>query len=103
MSAYFIVRCTYKNMDYYQDYAKHARQAIDRFNGIFLVKGTEEYFQKEVGIHQKTVVIEFKTILDAKSCYQSDEYQKAIKFIDSSSSRDFIIIEGREEIKTRSS
>jgi len=39
-------------------------------------------------------VVEFNTILDTKSCYESDDYQKAIKFILNSSSRDFIITEG---------
>lgn len=96
MSAYFIVRCTYKNMDAYQNYAKYAGIAVNKFNGRFIIKGTEEQYQKEIGTHQKTVVVEFNTILDAKSCYQCDDYQKAIKYILNSSSRDFIITEGLE-------
>ncbi|MBT6074694.1 MAG: DUF1330 domain-containing protein [Gammaproteobacteria bacterium] len=94
MPAYFVVRCTYKDMEDYDSYARYAGIAVNKCNGNFLVKGNEEHYQKEKGTHVKTVVVEFNSILDAKSCYQSNEYQKAINYIHNSSSRDFIIIDG---------
>ena len=41
MSAYFIVRCSYHDMDDYNNYAKVATKAVFTFNGKFLVTDKE--------------------------------------------------------------
>ncbi|SVB97696.1 uncharacterized protein METZ01_LOCUS250550, partial [marine metagenome] len=94
VSAYFIVRCNYHNMDDYNNYAKTAAKTVFAFNGKFLVTGKEQQIQKETGTHPKSVIVEFETMEKAVSCYESETYQQALSFIERSSDRDFVIVEG---------
>ena len=48
----------------------------------------------ESGSLPKTVVVKFKNYEDALSCYQCEAYEKALGFIENSSDRDFVIVEG---------
>ena len=94
MSGYFIVRCEYFDESEYKDYAKLAADAVKEFNGEFLVTGRGAQNQMESGVLPKTVVVKFKTFEDALSCYQCEAYEKALSFIENSSNRDFVIVEG---------
>ena len=94
MSGYFIVRCEYFNESEYKAYAKHAAKAVKEFDGEFLVAGKGVQNQMESGSLPKTVVVKFKTYEDALSCYQCKAYEKALGFIENSSDRDFVIVEG---------
>ena len=94
MSAYFVVRCSYHKIDDYKNYAKAAAKAVSQFNGKFLVTGQGRQIQKETGQDPKTVIVEFETMNKAISCYESETYQKALSFIEHSSNRDFVIVEG---------
>ena len=94
MSGFFIVRCEYFNESEYKDYAKLAADAVKDFNGEFLITGKGEQNQKESGTLSKTVVVKFNSYEDALSCYRCDAYEKALKFIEGSSDRDFVIVEG---------
>ena len=94
MPAYFVVRCTYGDMDHYHRYEKLAGLAITEFNGRFLITGKGETVQKESGKHKKTVVVEFDSIETALTCYHSQTYQQALKEIALSAERDFVIVEG---------
>ena len=94
MPGYFIVRCKYFDESEYKDYAKLAADAVKEFNGEFLVTGRGAQNQMESGVLPKTVVVKFKTFEDALSCYQCEAYEKALSFIENSSNRDFVIVEG---------
>ncbi|HJL80321.1 MAG: DUF1330 domain-containing protein [Gammaproteobacteria bacterium] len=94
MSGYFIVRCEYFDEEEYRAYAKLAADAVKTFNGNFLVTGKGAQNQQESGCLPKTVVVKFNSYQDALSCYQSDLYKKALNFIEKSSDRDFVIVEG---------
>jgi len=94
MSAYFIVRCLYNNIDHYQDYAKAAARAVDAYKGRFLVTGNGKQTQKEKGQYPKTVIVEFESLEIAVLCYESDQYQKALSYIKYTANRDFVIAEG---------
>ena len=82
------------NESEYKDYAKHAAKAVKEFDGEFLVTGKGVQNQMESGSLPKTVVVKFKTYEDALSCYQCEAYEKALDFIENSSDRDFVILEG---------
>jgi len=94
MSGYFIVRCEYFNESEYKAYAKLAADAVKEFNGEFLITGKGSQNQKESGTLPKTVVVKFDSFEDALSCYQCSAYEKALNFIENSSDRDFVIVEG---------
>ena len=67
MSAYFIVRCSFHDIDDYNNYAKAAAKAVFTFNGKSLVTDKEQQIQKETGEHPKTVIVEFDTLEQAKA------------------------------------
>ena len=94
MSGYFIVRCEYFNESEYKGYAKLAADAVKEFNGEFLVTGKGTQNQKESGTLPKTVVVKFDSYEDALSCYKCNAYEEALKFIEESSDRDFVIVDG---------
>jgi len=48
----------------------------------------------EAGLSQRTVVIEFDSIERAITCYESGEYQAAVKLLAGACERDLRILEG---------
>lgn len=94
MSGYFIVRCDYFDESEYKAYAKLAADAVKEFNGEFLITGKGVQNQKESGTLPKSVVVKFDSYKDALSCYKCSAYEQALSFIENSSDRDFVIVEG---------
>jgi uncharacterized protein (DUF1330 family) len=48
----------------------------------------------ENGHFERTVLVQFPNMEIAKGAYKSKEYQAALKIIESSADRDFVIVEG---------
>ena len=93
MKGYWIVRCRYNNQDAFEKYASLATQVVAKNNGRFLIRGGQQ-MQMENGNYERTVMVEFPSMGIAKEVYQSHEYQEALKIIESSAERDFVIVEG---------
>ena len=94
MKAYWIaVYKSLKNVNNLQGYAEKATIAIKKYNGKFLVRGgkTETL---EGTPSPRTVLIEFPSIEDALSCYNSPEYQDAKSFAKEEFNRHIQIVEG---------
>ena len=68
--------------------------AVKEFNGEFLITGKGVQNQKESGTLPKSVVVKFDSYKDALSCYKCSAYEQALSFIENSSDRDFVIVEG---------
>src|SRR6202171_4459932 len=75
------------------EYARLAGPAIQSGGGRFLARGTPAKTY-EAGKDQRTVVIEFDTVQQATSTYESKAYQTALRAIDGSVERDVRIVEG---------
>jgi uncharacterized protein (DUF1330 family) len=75
------------------EYARLAGPAIQSGGGRFLVRGTPAK-TFEAGKDQRTVVIEFDSVHQAASTYESNAYQTALRVIDGSVERDVRIVEG---------
>lgn len=82
-----------KNPDALANYAKLAGPAIESRGGRFLARGvpTKVY---EVGLQQRTVVIEFPSVQDAIAAHDSPGYQEALKALGDAAERDMRIVEG---------
>ena len=93
MKGYWIVRCRYNDQDAFETYASLATQVVAKNNGRFLIRGGQQ-MQMENGNYERTVMVEFPSMDIAKEVYQSREYQEALKIIESSAERDFVIVEG---------
>src|ERR1700692_1010482 len=75
------------------EYAKLAGPGIQSGGGRFLARGTPAKTFK-AGKDQRTVVIEFDSVHQATSTYESKAYQTAVRALDGGAERDVRIMEG---------
>jgi uncharacterized protein (DUF1330 family) len=75
------------------EYAKLAAPAIQGGGGRFLARGVPAKTY-EAGKDQRTVIIEFDTVQQATTTYESKAYQTALRVIDGAAERDIRIVEG---------
>jgi uncharacterized protein (DUF1330 family) len=75
------------------EYAKLAGPAITAGGGRFLVRGTPAKTY-EVGLNQRTVIIEFDSVAQAIAAHDSDGYKAALKALGDGAERDMRIVEG---------
>jgi uncharacterized protein (DUF1330 family) len=77
-------------------YAKIAAPAIQAAGGRFLVRGmpTKVY---ELGMNERTVVVEFESLAKAVAAYESPAYQEALRALGKGAvERDMRLVEGTE-------
>ena len=94
MRAYWIaIYKDLKNPENIKKYAEKATPAIKKYNGKILSRGgkTETI---EGAPSPRTVLIEFPSIQEALKCYNSNEYQEAMKIGKGEFNRHIQIVEG---------
>jgi uncharacterized protein (DUF1330 family) len=93
--AYMVV--TYRSIsdpDALAAYAKIAGPAIQAAGGKFLVRGTPATTY-EMGIKERTVVVEFESVAQAIAAYEGPGYKEALKALGKNAAeRDMRIVEG---------
>tara|TARA_Y100001970_G_C14113811_1_gene792413 strand:+ start:226 stop:513 length:288 start_codon:yes stop_codon:yes gene_type:complete len=90
------VVCVYENIkdqEILKNYALKAKSAVDKYKGVFLVRGGNN-ITTEGRKFIRTVVIEFETFNSAKKFFYSKEYQAAHAILGKSVVRNHQIIEG---------
>ena len=94
MKAYWIaVYKDMKNPENIKKYAEKASPAIKECKGIILVRGGKVE-TSEGNPSPRTVLIQFPTMEDALKCYNSPEYQEAMKIGNGEFNRHIQIVEG---------
>ena len=77
-------------------YAKLAAPAIQAAGGKFLVRGVPEKVY-ELGMKERTVVVEFESLAKALAAYESAAYQEALRALGKDAAeRDMRVVEGTE-------
>ncbi|WP_460451594.1 DUF1330 domain-containing protein [Alsobacter sp. SYSU BS001988] len=74
-------------------YAKLSGPAIVAAGGRILVRGTPAHVFED-GLMQRTVVIEFDSVEQAKAAHDSPGYQEALAALGDAAERDIRIVEG---------
>jgi uncharacterized protein (DUF1330 family) len=82
-----------KDADKLAAYAKLAGPAITAGGGRFLARG-EPAKVYELGMRQRTVLIEFDSVAQAVATHDSPAYQAALAALDDGAEREIRIIEG---------
>ena len=82
-----------KNSENIKKYAEKATPAIKKYNGKILARGGKVK-TIEGTPSPRTVLIEFPSLQEAVNCYQSDEYQAAMKIGKGEFNRHIQIVEG---------
>lgn len=93
MAAYWVARCHVTNQEEYSKYAELAGPVIESYGGKFLARGGEQV-EVEGGTYERTVLVEFESLEQAKNCYDSLEYKEAFKFQENAAERYVVIVEG---------
>ncbi|MEO1000041.1 MAG: DUF1330 domain-containing protein [Pseudomonadota bacterium] len=93
MPAYWIANVTVTDEAGYAEYAKRAGEIIPAHGGEFLARGGR-YRQMEGREHPRNVLARFPSFEAAVGCYESPEYQEALKYALPASERDIVILEG---------
>lgn len=90
---YWIARVNVRDAEGYKDYVSTAKPAFERFGANFLARGGA-VTQLEGQGRARNVVIEFPSVQHALDCYNSDEYQAALKIRQETAESDLMIVEG---------
>jgi uncharacterized protein (DUF1330 family) len=93
MPAYWIGRIHVTDPETYPEYAKRATPAIEKHGGKFLARGGD-HRTFEGRDWERNVVVEFPSLDDAVTCYNSPEYAEALAFAKQSAERDLCVVEG---------
>ncbi|NKB51690.1 MAG: DUF1330 domain-containing protein [Rhizobiaceae bacterium] len=90
---YWIARVDVKDPDGYPDYVNTAKPAFERHGANFLARGGTTH-SLEGQNRARNVVIEFPSVQHALDCYNSEEYQAAVKIRQAVADSELIIVEG---------
>jgi len=93
---YWIARVDVTDPERYKAYIAANAQPLKKYGARFLVRAGR-FENPEGATRSRNVVIEFPSYQAALDCYQSPEYQEAIKLRQPVSTGDFVIIEGYED------
>ena len=94
MKGYIV--CVYesiKDKDALKDYALKAREAVEKYDGKFLIRGGKK-ISTEGNEFIRTAVLEFSSFEQAKKFFYSTEYQAAHELLKDSVIRHHQIIQG---------
>ena len=82
-----------KNAEKLAEYAKLAGPALTAAGGRFLARGAPS-MAYELGLKERTVLIEFDTVMQAVAAHDSPAYQAALAALGDGADRDIRVIEG---------
>ncbi len=94
MPAYLIARVEVTDWSRYRQYTQRTPAAIERYGGRFIVRGGDTITLEGPAETRRLIVIEFPTLEQAKSFYNSPEYREARKLREGASTGEFIAVEG---------
>ena len=92
---YWIARVDVTDPEGYKSYLAANAKPLRKYGARFLVRAGQ-FENPEGSSRSRNVVIEFPSYQTALDCWNSPEYQEAIKLRQPVSTVDFVIIEGYE-------
>ncbi|MBS4096209.1 MAG: DUF1330 domain-containing protein [Sulfuricella sp.] len=90
---YWIVRVDVTDQEQFKQYAVANAEALKKYGAKFLVRAGQ-FTIPEGSTRSRNTIVEFPTYQAAFDCWNSPEYQAALKLRLSASSMDLVIIEG---------
>ena len=75
MSAYLVVDTKISNPKVYEEYKKLAKPIVEKFGGVYRVRGgAMDILQTELWTPTRIVIIEFPDVKNARAFVDSEEY-----------------------------
>jgi uncharacterized protein (DUF1330 family) len=90
---YWVARVDVRDPDGYPAYVETAKPAFERFGANFLARGGKTDTIEGQG-RARNVIIEFPSFQHAVDCYNSPEYQEAVKIRQKVADGEIVIVEG---------
>jgi uncharacterized protein (DUF1330 family) len=90
---YWIARVDVHDADNYPKYVETAKPAFERFGANFLARGGKTDAVEGPG-RARNVIIEFPSFQHALDCYNSPEYQEAVKIRQQYADGEIVLVEG---------
>jgi uncharacterized protein (DUF1330 family) len=90
---YWIVSVDITEPDLYPQYVVANRIALEKYGARFLARGGRSEVREGSG-RTRNVIVEFESYEQAQACYESPEYQAAIKLRMAAATASFVIVEG---------
>jgi len=90
---YWIVRVDVTDQEQFKKYAASNADALKKYGAKFLVRAGQ-FTAVEGGTRARNTIVEFPSYQVALDCWNSPEYQGALKLRLSASNMDLVIIEG---------
>ena len=94
MAAYLIVRVTVTDMEQYKEYMKLTPAILEQYGGKFIVRGGETVTLEGPEETNRMVIVEFPSVEQAQTFYESPEYQHAIRVRAGAATAQFVVVEG---------
>ena len=91
---YAIARVSISDQDRYADYRSGTVASLEPYDGQFIVRGGETECVEGSWDVDRTVVIEFPSMEQARAWYHSDGYQQLAAIRRAASTTDFVLVEG---------
>jgi uncharacterized protein (DUF1330 family) len=91
---YAIVRVDISDEDRYADYRAGTEASLEPFGGRFIVRGGATECVEGTWDAQRTVVIEFPSLDQARAWYHGEGYQQLAAIRREASTADFVLVEG---------
>ena len=94
---YWIAHVNITDPERYKDYIAANAAPLKKHGARFLVRNGEHIVPEgQLLAGRRHVIIEFASYAVAKACYDSPEYQAAVRIRQQASTGEFVIIEGHE-------
>ncbi|MBN9256677.1 MULTISPECIES: DUF1330 domain-containing protein [unclassified Mesorhizobium] len=90
---YWIAMVDVRDPDIYKQYIEANAKAFAKYGATFAVRAGR-HTDPEGPTGNRHVVVEFPSYETALACYESPEYQEALKFRQAASTGRFVIVEG---------
>jgi uncharacterized protein (DUF1330 family) len=94
MKGYAIACVTIHDEDRYADYRAGTQASLEPYEGRFIVRGGPTECVEGSWDAQRTVVIEFPSIDQARAWFHSDAYQQLSAIRREASTADIVLVEG---------
>jgi uncharacterized protein (DUF1330 family) len=94
MPAYLVVRAEVTDWPQYQEYMKVTPGIVAKFGGRFIARGGEVVTLEGPPETRRVVIIEFPSLKQAETFYQSEEYTQARQLRAAAGTAQFIAVEG---------
>jgi uncharacterized protein (DUF1330 family) len=94
MAAYVIANIDVKDPEGYAGYSKLARPAIEKYGGKAVVRNGQVDVKEGAWVIKRLVILQFDSMEQARTFYDSAEYKAARAVREKYSSADFLLVEG---------